>query len=525
MKTRVLQLIGKLVFPIFIIAVTSCSVRGGDTDQHDVSDIDPGWLTPTPEQQLDAESLDDQKGLGRLFLPAMTDSKSEPYFMVQQDDSNIGERSMGTSIFLRPGKYVVKYGSGTYNQRMSSEVLIEKEDTVILDPAWSGLTVSIIDESRNDLTTNYEIFRMPAGESFGVGSGAREEEGERLQTWILPPGLYKLVRMGENYSTYTNFASVLLLPGYLTRYTIVQDSETENFLGSGILSREMTTRRIRSWQIFGAFNGSFVLTKEDIDEEESQTNMTFSTQLDARIKYDRTPHYFLSNSILELGWNKQTGLTFRSYLDRLEVKNTYIYYFFQRLGIYGSLRVNTKALPEYYYDLPDSVDTIKMDGGVEIERESGIEDITVSPILSPLTFKEGLGVSLLVLKSSRFNLNLRTGFGLQQTINREVYSLETKTDSTYIFERLANSYIYGTQATMVGYFRVFGRIVITTDLDVIFPFNKEDPVMKFWDNVLNFRLSKNLYLDYRIRMSNEETGGEYTLTDQNVLVRYSYIFY
>ncbi len=519
----------RLFLPALVFLLTAgAGVSFSDTGSEYRRVLEKGWLSPPPSIQLDREGIDDRKGLGRLFLPTMSSLEAEPFYVVFRGDDKVGEMPMGSSIFLRPGKYTVKYGSGTLDQMMSREVEILEEDTLVLEPDWCALTVHLMDESRNDLTLNYEVFRMPEGESFGVGSGFSEEFGEQIRTMILPPGLYKIVRLGESYSTYTDFASVRLIPGHHTRFTIVIDSESEHFIGSGILGRELRALSIRSWRVFGAFSGSFILSRdEEAGMDEPTDHMTFTTQFDTRIKYDRRPHYFLSNSMLELAWNKQEGLDFRAYLDRLELKNTYIYYFLPRLGIYGSLRINTKLLPAYHRDIPDTVSVVKRENGTELGRWTGIDDLVISPMFSPITLKEGLGVSLALLKSSRFNLNLRSGLGLQQTFNRDVfvYSPESGSDSLFVFDGLESAYVYGTQATMVGYFRLFRRVVFTTDLDFIFPFKKEDPVMKYWENVINFRLSKNLYLDYRIRMSNEETGGEKILTDQNILVRLSWIIY
>lgn len=518
-----------LLFPILLLVLSAAAVATASETAEEYREVlEKGWSSPPSSIQLDREGVDDKKGLGRLFLPTMSSREAEPFYVVFKGDKKVGEMPMGSSIFLRPGRYTVKYGSGTLDQMMSREVDIIEEDTLVLEPDWCALTVHLIDESRNDLTLNYEVFRMPEGESFGIGSGYSEEFGEQVRTIILPAGLYKIVRLGESYSTYTDFASVRMIPGHHTRFTIVIDSESEHFIGSGMLGRELRALSIRSWRVFGSFSGSFMLSRdEEAGVDEPTDNMTFTTQFDTRIKYDRRPHYFLSNSMLELAWNKQEGLDFRAYLDRLELKNTYIYYFLSRIGLYGSLRINTKLLPAYHRDIPDSAWVVKMRDGSELGRWTNVDDLAISPMFSPVTLKEGLGISLALLKSSRFNLNLRTGFGLQQTFNRDVfvYSPGSSSDSLLVFEGLEPSYVYGTQATMVGYFRIFRRVVITTDLDFIFPFKTEDPVMKYWENIVNFRLSKNLYLDYRVRMSNEETGGEKVLTDQNILVRLSWLIY
>ncbi|MDW7679016.1 MAG: hypothetical protein SCK70_00500, partial [bacterium] len=165
------------------------------------------WIASPPQYQLDEEGLDDVKGLGRVFLPAMTNPDFEPVYTVMQADTIVKVQKMGKSVFLRPGKYTIIYGSGALGQMMRKSIDILAEETRIIEPDWSGLTIRIIDETRNWLKEPYELYRLPDGEPMGIGYGADEQLGEYLQTWILSPGLYKMVKLGEHFNTYTNFST------------------------------------------------------------------------------------------------------------------------------------------------------------------------------------------------------------------------------------------------------------------------------------------------------------------------------
>ena len=94
--------------------------------------------------------------MGRIFLPAMTNPDFEPVYTVFQNDTILKVQRMGKSVFLRPGKYSVKFGSGTLNQMMKKNIQIQAEETRIIDPDWCGLTIRIIDEARDWLKEPYE---------------------------------------------------------------------------------------------------------------------------------------------------------------------------------------------------------------------------------------------------------------------------------------------------------------------------------------------------------------------------------
>jgi len=126
------------------------------------------WIAPSPKVQLDMEGLDDIKGLGRIFLPSMTNPDFEPVYTVLEGDSIIKEQKMGNSVWLRPGTYILTFGSGNLDQMMKKIINIQAEETRIIEPDWSGLTVRIIDEAREWLKEPYELFRLPEREAYGI---------------------------------------------------------------------------------------------------------------------------------------------------------------------------------------------------------------------------------------------------------------------------------------------------------------------------------------------------------------------
>ncbi|MBN1350949.1 hypothetical protein JXJ21_16130 [candidate division KSB1 bacterium] len=482
------------------------------------------WDAPSPQEQIYREGKDDIKGLGRLFLPAMTNTEYEPAFIVSSaTDSFYTIGRMGSSVWLRPGKYIVKFGSGSLDLVMVKEVDIRAEDITIIEPHWACLVVNVIDETRNSIREAYEVYSIPDNQHYGVGYGADEQLGEHLQTWVLKPGLYKIVKLGEHVNTYKNFATVRLLPNELTRYTIVIDSETDNFIGSGILETERHTRKIKNWSLFSALYGSYTLnSSNDVTSKDQETSMAFVAQFDYTIRYSSDHHYFSSRGLIEEGWNMQKKQTeFRSYLDRMRLKNIYIFSFVKALGIYSRLFVETNIWKKTtFFEAPRTITFIDQnDEIIDVKRD--IKQVDLSPQLSPLQLKEGIGINVMLLKTLRTNLNIRLGMGWHQNINHNFYTQVN--DST--FQNRPSSDAKGPEASLVGYARISRNMMFNTELEVFFPTDRINQLDYEFENIINLRLSKNVSLDYTLRFRRKQNLSDYILTDHIVLLRYSYILF
>lgn len=478
------------------------------------------WIAPPPKTQLKMEQMDDIKGLGRLFLPAMTNSDFEPVYTVWKGDSIIREQKMGLSVWLRPGEYTVAFGSGNIEQMIKKKITIQAQETKMIEPDWSGLTIRILNEVRDWIKEPYEIFRLPEREAFGIGYGADQQLGEKLQTWILKPGLYKIVKLGENVNTFINFTTVRLIPGELTQYTIVMDSETKNYIGSGVLLFESESRRIRNWSVFSALYGSLTLNHaNDVTSEEQETSMAFVAQLDYNIKYSTQHHYFLARGLFEEGWNMQPRETnLRSYLDNVRLKNLYIFYFSPVIGAYGRFFLDTNLFRTVrYYDDPTNLILIERNGTETTYKN--LKQVELSPPLSPLELKEGIGLNIQFLKSLRANFNVRLGMGFRQNINTQLYTQDTNSDS--VFYRKSSSYLRGPEASLIGNYRIFKNMMITSEIDLLMPSGSETVVYD-WENNINLRLTQNVSLDYTIRIKRDESIVPYVQSEQILLLRYSY---
>jgi len=484
------------------------------------------WDLPSAEEQRDAEAMIIPWGKGSIFVPAMTDPEYEPLYSVYQADSLVAVQTMGRSVLVRPGSYAVGLGSGSLDQRIEKRVEVHRGHAAMVKASWSGLVVRILDESRNSLKESYEIFRVSDAKTFGVGVSPEEELGEHPITWILPPGLYKIVRLGESFNTYVNFTTVDLRPGALTRFTIVMDSETGNFIGAGVLGMESVVKRIEDWRVYTALHGSFIMNRsQQTTEDDPQTDFTFSSQMENKLRYEAGRHSVLSRGLVEEGFNKQEGFGFRSVLDRVSLKNVYVYDLIRHVGLYGRLLMESRLFrSRHYFDTGDTTSYVKVDEDGNLVSQGRGSEVTLSPPFFPLSLQEGFGVNVVVLRSLRATLYVRSGYGFRQTYTIDVFR-EVKDNPQYlvpVFEEVPSATLRGFESWIVGELRVTRNLLVNTELDMLFPSGQAAAVYEL-EAVFNLRLTKEISLHHTMRW--RDKNSPYVQRENILQLRYTYLLF
>ncbi len=509
---RFLLLSGVISFLVFGLGIAQ------PTNRYDT------WLAAPPNEQLYREGFDDQKGVGRIFVPAMTTPANEPLYAVFRNGELpgerilIGERVMGASFFLEPGTYTVILGTGNIEQRIHREIVVNREETVILEPNWCSLTIEVIDETRNSVSQDLQIFNATTGESYGILSAINPELGEQLQTLILQPGLYKIVKRGGDFNTFVNFATVLLEPGVYTPFTVVINSNTKDFTGAGIISRASQLRQVRQWKIYAAVHGNLIITSDNNTSKNLTTNLSLLSQLENRLLFDRFPHYYLSNNLLDLGALKQHAAKFVINQDRLQLKNSYVYFFLNWLGAYGRFDALTHVAPRIQlFDNPRTITLLDANGNFR-QQKIGVTQFEKAPPIFPIELKEGVGVNITPLKRFNARLSVRTGLGYQQVYNHDnVYSEESDTS----YKQVQNSFVRGLEASLVSSLVFFQNVTVTTQLDVLFPFGRQKTIIDL-ENFVSLSITKQISFEHTLRLKQNPALGDYLIQEHLVSIRLSY---
>ncbi len=488
------------------------------------------WLTPSPREQLDREAKRDLIGMGRVFLPAMTHPDYEPFYQIESvEEEELRYAKMGESTYLRPGEYMLHYGSGTEGQMMSKEINVIREQTHVIEPDWAGLRVRLIDENRNSIDTEYELFAMVDAESYGYGMGALEEFGEQAQTWLLPPGRYKLVLNNKPFNTIDDFTTVDLAKGELRVLTIVVDSEINSLIGAGVLELAEYGVERRNLRFTSAIHGNVNFRVDNsADRERPSFDLIVTTQLDNRLIYDAFPYYYTMHNLTDFGLSKDRDSDLQVSSDSFQIRNTFVYYLTQVIGFYGRFDMETHFFQEIdYFDEPTNVRLLD-DEGELIEETTGLDRFRTTPSLFPLVFREGVGFNIRPLNRPRTSLTLRTGFGMQQDVMRDVYQFveeDTVGIEHRVYREIESTYKEGVELSVLANVHTPYNISYNTTLDVLIPFDKNVSNTYRWENTLTIRLIRQLALDYKINVLYDRDRRDYTEVLHNVFLRLTYFLY
>lgn len=497
------------------------------------------WLKPPPREQLIRESKRDLIGMGRLFLPAMSDADPHYTLYSPEDFTNYFER-MGSSIYLAPGKYTLHYGSGPENLKMSREITVIRDQTKIVEPDWGGLIIRVIDESRNRVDNQYEVYSVSTTESYGFGQGALEELGEQLQTWILRPGTYKIVLNNKPFNTLEDFVTVDVPVAELRIMTLVVDSETGKLKGAGTIESSEYARDLRDWRIVPQIHASFSLLKDN-DEDNPTETWVVNAQFDGRFIYDKYPYYFSSHNILDIGFIKEKEQDFRLSTDSFKQRNTFVYSFSRVIGLYGRADIETHFFNKYsYFAEPRNIRLEDTEG--KFIREIEDDRLKIEPSFFPMTFREGAGLNLRLLQRPEASLTVRSGFGMRQDIYKDVLTsyrtavTDTVANKEYdIYREIESTSQQGLEVSvlanspdikrlpLIKHLRIPFIISYNTTADILFPYG-DDKATYSWENIFSVRLTRQIAIDYKLNLDyNTDPSKDYTEFQHSINLRLMFL--
>ena len=499
-----------LIHPLIALALLAGSAPAQDFT----------WIAPPARGQLERDPTLIPKGKGFLFLPAMTSALNEPSFRVFQGNKRVAEASPGTGVLLSPGYYEVLVGTGTDAQMMSRTIPVEEGYTTLMKPFWSGLVIKVIDEARTSINDSYELYWEDQQENYGIGFGIEEERGEAVKTWLLPPGVYTVVGVGDNISTTRKF-SVRLEPGELIQRNLVVNSGDNTFIGfypptiQGLLGQTAGSHWKTNWQL----SGSTQLSTSQNTTGEDLSVISLSTQVFGRSIYNSDPHFANLRLIVEEGFTREEGDAFRKSIDEFEVRATYIYRFSERVGPYLRGVINTKLFAtEARFTQPQDLQIHDADGNITGTR-NGLDEFTLSPAISPLELRQGVGINSQLIRSFPLTLDMRVGIGARQSYVTDTFDLN---DQRNVASKLNNTSTTGLEALLILNSRFSRYLSLDSEFDILIPDVATDSWEFTFENRLRLLLSRFVNMD--IVLNFERVKPIVRLQSrQQVLLRFVYL--
>ena len=511
------------------------------------------WTQPEPMVQLEGDSTAIPVGKGAVFVPAMTDPLNEPRpLLVNEATDEVLDIPTGERFIVDPGNYVVIVTSGSPGQGVGQAITVTDGETALVPVTWGALRIEVVDDRRVPHRGGYEIIRADTREPFGAGFGADTLQGEKLRSWLLPPGVYRIVRQGSNYRALRDFATVYVPPGGFVRYRLVLDPDTGEFQGSGVLlpdefgsPKDDDEKKLFTSLIVGAV-GSFANQNTGVGSN-NQTTLAGSLFVDGQFAYNTPKHSATVLLQVEEGgsWiDTQEGdpLVVKT-RDRIRLDTLYTFFLRPRFGPYARAAAETQALATNLLVTEDTVfQEIDSDEQPIGPREAvgSNELFLLADPWSPTIIREGVGLNARLVRSRWLTLNWRLGLGLRQNrfegALRIVDTIEEATGGTDVtqvtrYERIASYDQAGIESTVLATARLGGWVVYGTDLELFAEFGDfgdepGDGLKRYtieWRNTLNLRLTRNLSFIYFLSLErNPRALGDDLQLEQSVLMRASW---
>ncbi len=479
------------------------------------------WIAAPSRGQLERDPSLIPKGKGFLFVPTMTNALNEPSYRVFRGNDEVAAPNTSTGVMLSPGFYEVYIGSGSIAQMMSRTVEVREGMTTLIKPFWAGLVINVIDANRTSINESYELYWQDQQENYGIGFGIEEERGEAVKTWLLPPGVYTVLSVGDNISTTRKF-SVRLEPGELVQRNLVVDTNSQSFIGfypptlQGLLGQGRSSNWKTSWQLSGStqFTTSQNTTGEDLSV------FSLSTQVFGRSSYNSDKAFANLRLIFEEGFTREEGDAFRKSIDDFDLRGTYIYRgFSERFGPYLRGELSTKlfatearfAQQQRLYQIDAKGDTTRV--------LAGVDDFTLSPSLSPLEFRQGLGINSQLVRSFQLNLAMRIGLGARQTYVFDTFDLSQDRTSARAIKSTTST---GLEALLVLDSRLSNFISLDSEFDLLIPEVNNKSWEFTWENRLRINISRFINLDLVVDFQRQKPFNRLQ-SEQQALLRFVYL--
>lgn len=488
------------------------------------------WLTPAPQVQVQRDMQLRQFGKGSVFVPAMTLGIVEPKYQLLDEEGEVLQESYtGNSIQVAPGDYTVAVGSPVASDRMLFDVHVVDGEATVVPVEWSGLVVKVVNDRGTTIRGNYELITLPERGYVGLGSGALVTEGERMTTWILWPGQYMLISLGEGYQARKNFITVDLKPGFLKRITLVLDEENGNILGGGEIDNSYIDEAVERWWWAGVLVGGSVR----FSRSDNVIGKANAQLLDISAFCDSFFNMNLKKNILYARFNAELGGTFRlnerpflTTIDEFNVELLYAYRLLTWFGPYVRFSFESNMAPSYQ-EFSSLKNIRKYDGEGTLVSATDRLDLRLSPSFSPILLNMGGGARIDHSFGSWLKLSSRLGIAYRHIFTRDLYVLRSVDGDNESFELhpVNDKASFGVEAALNLELTPIKWFTLKVSASILEPFmDLKAPVIDV-DLDAAFRISSIASISYSLRMKYDRLLIDKLQADQYIQLRFSYKIY
>ncbi len=490
------------------------------------------WTEPPAETQLARDRVEIPLGKGAVFVPSLTGPLNEPP-VILVDGAEVLDIPTGERVLVDPGMYTVIVSSGSPGQGQGVAIEVKEGATTVVPVTWGALRIEVVDDKRVPHRGGYELIRADTREPYGTGFGADTLQGESLMTWLLPPGVYRIVRPGSNYRALRDFATVYVPPSGFVRYRLVLDPDTGEFQGSGVLlpgefgSPQSRKQRWFTSLVVGGVGS--LAQQRNVVGVNNQLTVAGSLFVDGQVAYNVEKHSSSLLAQLEEGASQirpQEGdpLPLVKTRDRLRLDGLYTYYAKPWLGPYVRATGESQAFRTNVLVTEDTTLLRRFSDGREaLEQVATNDTFFVADPWQPTLVREGGGLNARFVNNRWVTLNLRAGLGLRQNRYGGAWVIEDTPRTEEIEYRQVESFDQqGVESTIIATARLPGWAVYATDLELFGDFGDFARPSVEWRNTFTLRLTRNLSVNYYLNLEQLPQVVDTLQLEQSVLLRASW---
>jgi hypothetical protein len=483
------------------------------------------WDAPATAQQLQADPTLIPPAQGAIFVPAMTDPRLEPPYIVVQDDRILQTVAVGRRAVLDPGIYEVRLGSGPPEQRLRRRVLVKEGRTTVVPANWGAVVVQVVNERFTPFRGSYELLSLPDRRSMGVGLGADVELGDEVRTWILAPGRYMLIRLGENFQARRDFFTFRVAPGEQIDLTLVIDEEDGSFMGAGEIELPDRVAQNKDLRLNLVLGGDAEANRRsDVVGFRSGYGFTVGGFVDFLLQYKPPKHFVYTRLKLEEKQVKLPGEPFQKDLDELKFDAVYVYRVVPWFGPYARVGAQTALFPGTV-NFSTATEVVEVDRDDRPLRGLGTHKgkFELSRSFAPSELKGGAGLGFIVVASNWFDANFRVGFGGRLLFTRGLLSARpSEVKGTFNVFRRGDATQYGIEATAVASLRISRWVLATTELELLEPVHDwKNPIVD-WESNVGLRLASFVSFNYVFKLLLDRDRSDHLQTEHRLILRFSW---
>ncbi|MEM1033574.1 MAG: hypothetical protein AAF928_21455 [Myxococcota bacterium] len=490
-------LLGLGVMPQASRADTTSSVRAASAAEQSTVDV-----TPIP------------RGQGAILVPALSEGRLEPPVRVYADDTLVAEGRTGTRIVTPPGRYEVVVGVGAPAGRPRATVEVAAGQTAAVEAFFGAVRVQVVDASQTPRARTYVIQSIDRQTVYGPVTTAPSEDGPPPQTWLLPPGRYRLV-LGSNPRATEGAVSFSLHARELLRYRLVADGN--DLLRADLADDDVTVEK-KDLRLRWVVGGSLAFDSRNTQLlQEGREFLIGSLFNQLEVGFDRGPNLLLfsldaNQTVAWLDSEFGADIPIRNLDSRAEAELLYVARLGRIFGPYARAKATTSYLEQHYIPGQDVlIDTFDEDGNLVDETEaSAFDRVRLFEAGRPVVLQQGVGVSVTPVDGEVFDFGFRVGGSARQAFYDDGRFIDDQVGARLSLIRVDDRREFGAEATASVGLRIGRYVDLESEFDSFYPtdlFRGDIEGDRFpfrWQSRVNLGVSEYVSTTYGFLLARDE---------------------